>query len=239
MNPQQLSIATISWARDNDEEALLRQSLNELSSLDIPVFITDGGSPETFVKDLRKLNHFTVYSASAKGLWPQARTSLDHATNSGASFILYTEPDKTDFLKSLPQLLNDIKVNENTGVILASRTPSAMATFPTFQQMTETTINNCCAEVIGQAIDYTYGPFIMNRDIVASLQAIPDNIGWGWRPYAFNIAARLGLNISAHTGNYNCPADQQADDPKERIYRMKQLNQNIEGLVLSTAVSAT
>jgi hypothetical protein len=233
MDSQQLAIATISWARDEAEEQLLHKSLQQLSLLGVPLYITDGGSPPGFVHDITQLEHLHVLQSSEKGLWAQALTSLQQAADSGASFILYTEPDKLDFFTMLPAFINDINVNEHTGVVLASRSAKGMASFPAFQQMTEATINNCCAEVIGKSFDYTYGPFVMNSKLVAHLRDLANDIGWGWRPYAFNIAARMGLKIQSSTGDYYCPEDQREDDAGERVYRMKQLVQNIQGVVLS------
>lgn len=233
MDFQQLVIATMTWARDKEEEQLLRLALKQLSSSGIPVFITDGGSPEAFINDIKGFNKFNVVPPAKEGLWPQVRNSFQLAYDSGAPFIFHTEPDKYDFFKGLPELLTNMEVNEETGVALVTRSAAGMASFPAFQQMTEAAINDCCAEVIKRHIDYTYGPFVLNRNVIPYLQALPDDIGWGWRPYVFNIAARIGLQITGKEGDYFCPEAQQADDAAERLYRMKQLMQSIQGLVLS------
>jgi hypothetical protein len=232
MNRQNISIATISLIRDEQEEQLLRSSLTQLAALDIPVFITDGGSPAGFLDFVASFPHFTILHA--RGLWAQAKNSIMHAHQSASPFILYTEPDKLDFFqKGLPDMLDQATVDAHTGVLLASRSDTGFATFPSFQQMTETTINNCLAEITGKAFDYTYGPFLLNRQLVPYLNLIHEDIGWGWRPFAFGIAHRLGLTVKAFTGHFFCPADQREDDAKERIYRMRQLTQNIQGLVQS------
>jgi hypothetical protein len=91
--------------------------------------------------------------------------------------------------------------------------------------------------VIGKKFDYTYGPFLLNSRLVPYLDHIKEDIGWGWRPYLFSVADRLGLEVAATTQNFQCPPDQQEDDAKERIYRMRQLEQNIRGIVLSTTIN--
>lgn len=236
MNRKDLAIATISWARDEGEEELLRAALGQLATLEIPVFVTDGGSKEGFLRYLRSFPHFTVLTAETKGVWPQAKNSLAAAYNTPASFILYTEPDKLFFFKhSLPSLLDSATGHPNLGVLMASRSAAGFSTFPAFQQMTETTINNCCKEVVGKGVDYTYGPFLLHREVVPHLNGLPDNIGWGWRPYAFSVAHQLGYSVEAYVADFNCPPDQREDDAAERIYRMKQLDQNIQGIVLSTS----
>ena len=216
---------------------LLRKALSQLSLLQIPVYVTDGGSGDSFIQFLHALPNFTVVKSLGRGLWKQVQSSLDAALSSNRNYVLYTEPDKLDFFKN--QLAAFIEAaNDKMGIVLAARTTEAFASFPAFQQTTETSINFCCAEVTQKHFDYTYGPFILNSKLIPFFKDLPVHIDWGWRPFAFCIAHRLGYEIQAiRAGNF-CPIDQRQDDPKERIYRMKQLYQNIEGVVLSTSVKA-
>jgi hypothetical protein len=230
MNTRSLAIATISWARDAHEATVLSRALAQLATMGFPLFITDAGSDETYLSGLQQLPNAKV-TGPVKGLWPQTRASINAAAASGAKWIFYAEPDKLDFFaQHLPQMLAQIDVEEKSGIYLASRSAAGFATFPAFQQMTETTINRCCAELMGKDLDYIYGPFLMNAQLVPHLQAMPENLGWGWRPYTFMMAHRLGLRIEGFSGDFYCPEDQREDDQTERIYRMKQLAQNMEGL---------
>lgn len=237
MDFSQLVIATITWARDEAEELLLRKALTQLAQLNIPVYITDGGSTASFIEFLSGFSNFTTLTTPGKGVWAQAKNSLLAASNSQKPFIFYTEPDKADFFQyALPSMPAAFTGDEQTGIVMASRSQESFSTFPAFQQMTETTINNCCTEVTGLKTDFTYGPFILNKNIVPYFDQIKEDIGWGWRPYAFNVAHRLGYTVQSVEGDYNCPIDQREDSAKERIYRMKQLQQNIQGIVLSTSI---
>ena len=238
MNLSGLSIATMTLVRDDEEEQLLRASLEALAAFGIPVYITDGGSPPAFVDFLRGFSHFTLADTAANGLFAQVSHSLSAAYASGTPAILYTEPDKIIFFqKGLSQFLAQASPNEQTGIILASRSAAGFGSYPAFQQMTETTINNCCAELTGQPLDYTYGPFLLNRRLVTHLGQVREDLGWGWRPYVFGIAHRLGLTLQEFRGDFPCPPAQQHDSPKERIYRMRQLEQNIRGIVLAAGVA--
>jgi hypothetical protein len=235
MDHDNLCIATMTWARTTQEEELLRSSLLDLSKLDIPTFVTDGGSNEDFLKYVRSFQNFTVLQPTGKGVWPQVKTSLQAAFDHGAKFIVYTEPDKRTFFKQgLPDLLKNLVMDAHTGVMIAVRSAAGFESYPQFQRMTETTINNCCSEVTQVNTDYTYGPFIMNRLVVPHLDTLPANIGWGWRPYAFVVAARLNYKVESFEGPFFCPPDQQQDDANERVYRMKQLSENIEAIVLGS-----
>jgi hypothetical protein len=233
MEKTSLAIATITWARDEGEETLLLASISTLSQLGIPVFVTDGGSSERFLESVRHLPQVSLFRA--KGLWLQAGKSIAEAQRSGAGVILYTEPDKLDFFKlHLPSLIENSHWHEQAGVVLASRSAKAFSSFPSFQQMTETTINRCCKEVTGRETDYCYGPFLFNAELVPYLDVLPETIGWGWRPFLFATAFLSGYTVAAQEGDFMCPPDQRIDDPEERVYRMKQLAQNIDGLVLAT-----
>jgi hypothetical protein len=183
---------------------------------------------------VRNFPHFVLSDGTTRGVWPQAKNSLLHAYQMGASFIFYTEPDKLQFFEEgLGPMLDQLTANEQTGVVMASRSAAGFASFPAFQQMTETTINTCCAEILGPPVDYTYGPFLLNRKLIPYLMEMQEDTGWGWRPYAFNIAQRLRYTVAAFTADFFCPAAQREDNSKERLYRMRQLSQNLQGLVLS------
>ena len=228
-----VSIATISWARNEQEEKVLETSLRFLADSGLPVYITDGGSSARFIQFLQSFSNFTVLHA--KGLWPQAKTSITSASRS-TEIVLYTEPDKQDFFSTYLLKMLQQKWDESTGVILASRSSKGYSTFPVFQQLTENTINQCCKEIIGKNIDYCYGPFLFNSRLMSFIDSVKDDCGWGWRPYLFAIAHRLSLNIHSYQDDFNCPPDQRIDNEAERIYRMKQLTQNLNGLIEASMV---
>lgn len=232
MKKPEFAVATISLVRNSKEEQVLCRALEALSALQIPVFLTDGGSADSFLSFVNSLPQVRVFSA--KGLWSQAKKSLKEAGRSGVEYILYTEPDKESFFREhLLRFLAEVKTTEQTGVVLAARSATAFASFPSFQQMTENTINQCCREVIGLDIDYCYGPFVFRSRLVAALDFLPENCGWGWRPALFATAHRQGLLVDSWSGDFFCPPAQREDDETERRYRMKQLTQNIEGLLLA------
>lgn len=238
MNKAKLAVATICWARDAAEAELLIQALTRLSTFNVPVFICDGGSPQSFLSIIQTLPNITLLQPDEKGLWPQAKTSLLAAASTGAPFILYSEPDKNEFFaKHLQSFIDDAPQDEAVGIFLAERTPETFCTFPTFQQQTETAINTCATEVTGSQHEFTYGPFILNTTLVQHASQLPASIGWGWRSCMFGLAARLGLTINGKAGAYNCPDSQVVETAKDRMYRIRQLQENVEGLLLSTKIN--
>lgn len=225
----------MTWARDAKEAMRLRAALSLLAEFEIATVVTDGGSGKEFIDFLRAFPHFQVFEADTPGVWSQARHSILAACETGSRFILYTEPDKLEFFRDrLQAFIAEAPDDDEVGIVLASRSANSFATFPVFQQQTETAINQCCAEVAGQSADFSYGPFLLNRQLVAHLSRVGKDLGWGWRPYTFGLAHRSGYRIYQSEMELPCPLDQREDNPSERLYRMKQLSQSVHGLVAST-----
>jgi hypothetical protein len=238
MNKPDVSIATMTWARSAGEERLLRESLPSLAGLGVPVFATDGGSGEGFLGFMRRLPNFHLVESEGTGPWPQVRRSLRAAQESGAGFIFYTEPDKADFFRAgLREFFSEGAADAGAGVVLASRSPEAFSTFPEFQRAAESSMNRCCEEVTGRPGDYSYGPFLINREILPSLYMAGDDVGWGWRHYAFGVSSRVGYRVEHLLKGSPCPAGQREEGAADRIYRMRQLSDGLRGLLLSTAIS--
>jgi hypothetical protein len=210
MHRSDLAVATITLARDPAEEELLLRSLTLLSERGWPVFVADGGSPDRFVA--------------------QVDASVRAACASGALRVLYTEPDKHDFFAHrLDGFVRDASVA--SGVAIASRSDAAFATFPPMQRTAETAINAVCARLVGRDGDYCYGPFLLDPALALHFDAIPDDLGWGWRFVMFVAAHRAGLGVELVEGAFECPADQRDESERERLYRISQLEQNVRGVL--------
>ncbi len=132
------------------------------------------------------------------------------------------------FIRSAPD-------DDRVGVVLASRTEQSYGTYPPMQRYTEGVINHLCAELIGARGDYSYGPFLMNRALLPAIENLDRSLGWGWRHYAFVTAHRHGLRVVHIAGDYPCPPDQREEDDAERVHRMRQLSQNVLGLITGSA----
>jgi hypothetical protein len=239
MDERGVAVATMTWARDAAEEGLLRESLPLLAGLGLPVFVTDGGSGASFLDFLRALPNFHVCDPPRRGPWEQARQSLTAAEAAGRPFVLYTESDKADFFRrALREFLSEAPGAEDVGVVLASRSAESFETFPEFQRRTEEAINLCCAELVGAGFDFSYGPFLLGRALVNNIRSAPHELGWGWRPYAFAEARRLGYRVESIVRDLPCPPAQRRDTPPERLYRIRQLAQSVEGLLHSVKQNA-
>jgi hypothetical protein len=216
------------------QEALLEQSLTELARRGWPVVLTDGGSADAFLSRLRNIRGVRVQQAVR--LVPQITASINGALVSGASVVLYTEPDKMAFFA---EHIEDFAARSRRvaphAVCLAARSAAAFNTYPQHQQTTESIINGRCRETFGLQGDYSYGPFVIPRELAAHLLEVPEHLGWGWRHFAFAVAHRLGYSLAMVEGPYECPLDQRHEDDADREHRDRQLRDNLEGLSLGVA----
>jgi hypothetical protein len=233
----ELAVATITLAREPPEEPLLLSSLGALSRLGLRVAVADGGSPAPFVDAIRALPGFEVITTpEPRSLLVQVRAALAHARQWGTRALLYTEPDKLDFFSNgLEQFLKQAATpdapDEPHGVTIAARSPEAFMTFPLTQRVAEEACNRLCEAATGVATDFFYGPFVMAPALADHLDALPDEVGWGWRPFVFVVAKQLGLPVRSVAGNFRCPEADRDESVADRVHRMRQLSQNAEGLI--------
>jgi hypothetical protein len=232
MNGDQVGVATITWARTDDEDTLLRRSLERLAAFGMPVAIGDAGTRPSFTAFLERLPGVTVSVPAARGLVPQVQASVAIASTFDNPYTFYVEPDKelffagpmADFLRRAPDA-------PDVGAVIASRSDRSLATFPPMQRYTEGVINHLCGERFGVAGDYSYGPFLIARRLLPAISALDAALGWGWRHAAFAATVRSGLRLALISGEYDCPPDQRIEDQAERAHRVRQLSENIRGLL--------
>lgn len=233
-----ISVATVTRARDAREEELIARTLNALSNLGLPVVVSDGGSSAAFLDCLSRIPQLALTPPEHPGLVGQVKASVRMARESGSAYILYLESDKELFVSGpMTDFIDRAIAEPDTGVILASRSRRSFDTFPPFQRRTESAFNAVASEIIGLEADYLYGPFLMDRSVAPHLEGVAADLGWGWRPFIFASTPSLGRRVSAIEGDYPCPPDQANEDDEDRLHRLRQLRQNIEGL--TDAVAAT
>jgi hypothetical protein len=227
MDLDQIVVATITRARDAPEERLVARTLAALGALDLPIVASDGGSSPAFLHEMSQLPGVTLVPAEHHGMIGQVRASVHRSRALERPWVLYLESDKELFVTEwLGEFLHRAAGHPQAEVIVAARSERAFATFPPFQRSVETAFNAVASEVIGVTADYLYGPFLMRQPVTAHVDAVPPDLGWGWRPFVF---ARAGCPVAIE-GEYACPPGQRREDDGERLHRLSQLAQNVQGL---------
>jgi hypothetical protein len=231
MNDNNVSVATMTWARTSNEELLLRRSLTRLAQKGLPIAIADTGTNLAFGEFLRGLPGVRVTVPSTAGLVAQVQASFGLAAAFDTPYILYLEPDKEQFVDRFMSAFIRRAPEEHTGLVLASRSAAGFETFPSMQRYTEGVVNHLCEERFGIAGDYSYGPFLVARALFAHVAEMDRRLGWGWRHALFAQAAAAAVRLVHVTDDYECPPDQRTESDDDRVHRMRQLSENILGLI--------
>jgi len=230
----EVCIATIAFARDDEEDALIRRAMQHLAATGLPVVVSDGGSSPALLEFITHLPGVTLVKPPTRGLVPQVKAALATAAALDTPFVLYTEGDKAEFFeRHLADFVSRAPSENDVGVTVAARSEASFATFPPLQRYCEHALAHLTAQVTRVAGDYSYGPFVMHRALVDDMRDVPDDLGWGWRHFMFANAALRGRRVTHITGDYDCPMDQRHEGEHERIHRLRQLSQSVEGLVLA------
>ena len=99
------------------------------------------------------------------------------------------------------------------------------------QRCTEAIANHLCGSRLGYAGDFLYGPFLMIRNLLPHVASVEDPVGWGWRLSTFVAAHGAGLRVVSVTDDNRCPPGQRTENDTDRMHRVRQLSENILGLV--------
>ena len=239
-----ITIATMTLARTGGEADRLYRSLQALSALGLPIAVADGGSGDEFtarVRDIPRVSLHTPHLGGGPRLLTQIQAVLDAASETNPAYVLYTEPDKEWFFTHrAPEFIRAIDEHPSVGVLVAARNEASFATFPPGQQLPERLFNELCGDTLGAPGDYLYGPLLIRRDLLPLVQRIQEDVGWGWRPYVMAAAHGRGAHVRCHVADLPCPVDQRDEnDRAARVYRMRQLSQNVHGLALGLALESS
>ncbi|HZP47862.1 MAG TPA: hypothetical protein VFB07_04985 [Vicinamibacterales bacterium] len=232
MRAEDVAVVTMTWARTPREEATLRSALAVLARHDLPLFVADRDANAPFAAFLRTLPRTVAVRAASTGLVAQVKAAFAAAASAGTRFLLYTEPDKEGFFaRHLRSFLARAPDDARTGIVIAARTDAAIDTFPPMQRYTEGIANHLVGNAVGITGDYCYGPFLVERGVAADIEHMSGDLGWGWRPYVFRAAHRRGAGIAHVRDEFCCPVNQRDEDEAERTHRLRQLRDNLLGLI--------
>jgi hypothetical protein len=228
------AIATMTAARNEHESAVLAAAIETLSGHGLPIFAADAGSIAAFTDRVRHLPQLELWPEGTT-LVRQIRACFRRVLKTDHRVVLYTEPDKKKFFESaVACFLRRTGVHEAATVCIAARDRESFATFPPIQQSAERAFNDLANSVLGITSDFLYGPMLLDLEIAAPyLDQVPDDLGWGWRTYLIARCVLAGKQVASIVGPFCCPLEQRTENGKDRIYRLTQMKQNVEGLRLA------
>jgi len=234
MEKPKIAVATIIWARDPQEEIVIKKSMELLTSQGIDVIAADGGSAPEFLMHLSSFANLSLEKFNSPGIFTQTLWSLKTASEYKPEYILYTESDKNSFFEQhLDELITSVVLNQKIDLIIPSRSLRSFNTFPENQRKTEGIINQLTGIILGKQGDYLYGPLLFRVELIELLAELNIDVGWGWRMYFICQAISKGYTVEHIELDLPCPLNQREESPEDVNYRTLQMLQNLEGILLS------
>lgn len=166
-------IITTTFYRD-DREGSLRKELaraffNEALASGYPVIAVDGSPDDSFRREMNSLG-VQMHQETQHGLAASRREALSHAqkyANGPVDYIVWSEPEKVDFVRSIP-LLEAIARQKSADIVVPARI--SMRSYPLHQQWSEKFANQRHTDygyldIHGKPIDTFFGPKLWRAEL--------------------------------------------------------------------------
>lgn len=232
----QIAIAAPSLIRTKDEGDIVIQTINNLSTLSIPIIITDGGSPKEYKKIIQNIPGVIFLEAN------NLTNELVYAFNKAASVaenIFYLQTDKIDFSKTIaPSLIKEYLKLNSKSILIPNRTQESFSTYPAFQHTVENFLNFFIGDYIGINNDYYLGPKIFPSELVKYLSQLKGEIGWGVEAFLYVVAKRLNYNFKFYEAFVKSPKDIEGQ-VSIKLNRLHSVSRQLDGFYQGLEVKLT
>lgn len=225
----QFAVATYTLIRTEAEGKIVTKTIEELSKLNIPVIIVDGGSPEKDITALKQLPNIFLYEGIKE--WGKQIIISNKEAAKKADYVFFLQSDKLEFVKNYAgSMLETYEKLQTKGICIASRSREAQMKYPQYQRIQEEFMNFFIGDYIGIKQDYFSGVRIYPSSLVKYLQHIKGDIAIGVESYLYALAKRLKLPFSFITYPIMSPPDTDNEEIAKQ-YRLKITQWEIEGFL--------
>jgi hypothetical protein len=158
---------------------LAAQMVGNAVAMGYPVLVVDGSPIHDEVKRRLEMVGALVQLQEESGMGPSRRQVFTWARNvSRTDVFLWTEPEKTDLIRSIPTFVSPI-VERDAELTIMQRTPASFASYPAHQVETEQRANRFFHGVTGLDFDLMSGPIGFHRDLLPSFAECNPAIRYG------------------------------------------------------------
>ncbi len=159
--------------------------------------VVDGSQDPSVTQKLKELGA-QVFPQLHRGMGPSRREAYFHAVEVAkdrkSPIFVWLEPEKGNLIPWIPKIVNPI-VEGRADVVIPTRTPKSWASYPAFQQESETKGNQEVAKLYGRVdLDVFFGPV---ASTAAAAQLVigsnPNAEGLGMDTYVPQLLASWAL----------------------------------------------
>lgn len=131
------------------------------------VIIVDNSPDLSICQTFSRIGAVVFRQESLPGMGRQKRELFRVANDTFFSeYYIWTEPEKPDLVRSIPQIVAPLEAGE-AKIVIAGRTEESMKTYPEFQIESEMRINHVYAEATGlYDADPTFSPVAFTREML-------------------------------------------------------------------------
>ncbi len=143
---------------------LAGQFLEKARGLGYDVFVSDGGSDESFLNYMESLGvSFSIGRQEGSLSGPGKRKAILSAYKSGRKVIVLTELEKVNLLDSIDAMAKPI-LEDGVDIVVAERRSLKEASCPAIQRITEPVGNLVWKICTGRDMDIFFGPRAFSRE---------------------------------------------------------------------------
>jgi len=212
-----IAIATVTWIRTDEERHVVLNTLKVLNRIQVPIIVVDKSSPEDR-KVIESLENVSLFESSS--LTKQVFLAQTESAKI-ADCIFYLQSDKQDFAENTASLMvGEYKKLSSKGMLIPTRTPESLQTYPEFQKTQEEFLNIFISDYVGIENDYFAGPKIYPSSLVKYLGQLKGEVGWGIESFYYVLTKRLNMSFNFLECSIKAPNDVD-DERKTHNYRLE------------------
>lgn len=230
-----VGIITVSWIRNDEERAVVLETIESLSRLHIPIVVVDKGSAPDALQLIGRMQNVKLVSGVGN-LTEQLKTAHREGAQI-ADNLFYLHSDKLDFAQNtVSKMVERYRMLPRKGIFIPSRMHATMQAYPKYQRINEEYLSFFMTDYIGIEEDYYAGPKIYPATLVKYLDSLQEDIGWGIEAYFYVLAKRLNMPFDFMSFDMSPPKD--VDDEKTtKLYRLKITEWQIRGFMKALEVT--
>ena len=170
MDPGTVTILTATLYKSVEELRfyLACQMIGNAVALGYNVSVVDN-SPDPLVREsFSRISAEARQQLSRSGMGPQRRELFRAIPRrfTETKFFLWTEPEKPDLIRSIPQIIAPLESGE-ADIVIPCRSEESLKTYPEFQVVSERKMNRIYREITGLPdADPTIGPVAFGRRVL-------------------------------------------------------------------------
>ncbi len=222
MNDIVVSLVTF-YPKEDIRKNIALKSIKELTK-HYEVVVIDGGSEQDFLEKIKSFGA-KVFPQTKKGFREAKRESYQKAYETGKEILICMEPEKFDFIKSIPYLISQLKEN-NLDIIYPGR--NSFGSCPIFQAHTEQAGNLFFGDFLNLYWDFFFGPMIWKREcsnyFLNFKEKVPE-ASWDIHIIAPLIAKKNGKKVEQKKIDFSYEQEMKIEEEGSVKFNQKRINQ--------------